>query len=363
MGTLRKRMTRSNSIAGRGVAAFLFLAAAFPSVYAQTKPKIARDWAKYPAIVQIDTTAGIFALGDIHGDCDRLIKLLTGAKLVESVPPSPTAASSTNLRWIAGKSVLVVTGDMIDKGPKAPAVLLLMRSLSEEAARAGGQVVVTMGNHEVDFLRNPDKANEFSAQLKASGLDPKAIAACTGDLGVYLCGLPFAARVNDWFFSHAGSTGGRTMNQLISDLQNGVDKDGFATTQLIGENSLIAARLGEQGPGGKSWFESGGTQQSADQLLAANAAALHVAHIVQGHQHAPMRFPDGQQRKLGELYQWHGRLFILDTGMSQDINESVGAMLHIQRGSATVVCPGGRVARLWVNTQKPDSAKGVRCGQ
>jgi len=41
--------------------------------------KIARDWAKYPAIVQIDTREDVFAVGDAHG--------------VDSNPRGPAAAS------------------------------------------------------------------------------------------------------------------------------------------------------------------------------------------------------------------------------------------------------------------------------
>ena len=50
---------------------------------AAAQNKIARDWAKYPAIVQIDTGEDIFAIGDVHGDYDRLVKLLTAAKIIE----------------------------------------------------------------------------------------------------------------------------------------------------------------------------------------------------------------------------------------------------------------------------------------
>jgi hypothetical protein len=152
------------------------------------------------------------------------------------------------------------------------------------------------------------------------------------------------------------------MTQLIADLQSGVDKDGFGTAQLTAEDSLIGARLGVQGPGGISWFEGGSKHKNADERLAAYAAALGVAHIVQGHQHNVVHFPDGKHRRLGELYEWHGRLFILDVGMSQDIDESAGAVLHIQGNSTSVVCPNGQATRLWDDKRKPDSGKGVRCG-
>src|SRR4051794_15631057 len=219
-----------------GGAVFLFLGAVVPAGFSQMK--ISRDWAKDPAVVQIDTKENIFAVGDVHGDCDRLVKLLAGAKVVESV-----AGASANAHWIAGKATLVFTGDLIDKGPKMLAVIALVRSLAGEAVQAGGRVVALMGNHENDFLRTPDseKVKDFAAQLRAAGLDPKAVAACGGDAGAFLCAMPFAARVNDWFFSHAGNSGGRTIGELMSDLQSGVDKEGFGTSELAGENSLITA--------------------------------------------------------------------------------------------------------------------------
>jgi hypothetical protein len=358
--TVLKTMRFSRGIPVAGAIA-LSVAGLTGSLAQKAQRKVVRDWAKDPAGVQIETTEDVFAIGDVHGDRDRLVKLLSGAGIVASVPGAPG-----EVRWRAGKAIVVFTGDMIDKGPKPVETLFLLRSLGGDAAQAGGRVVVLMGNHEADFLRDPgsEKASDFAAHVRAAGLDTKEIAACGGELGRFLCTMPFAARVNDWFFSHAGNTGGRTMGRLITDLQNGFDRDGFGTAQLTGGNSLIQARIGAQGPGGVSWYETAGAKESAGQILAANAAALGVAHIVQGHQHAEVRFPDGKVRRVGEMYQWHGRLFLIDVGMSRDIDESAGAILHILAGAgreAESICPGGRRTKLWDGKQKPDSARGVRC--
>ncbi len=266
------------------------------------------------------------------------------------------------MSWSAGKAVLVFTGDMIDKGPKGPAVIALILALRTEAARAGGQVIALAGNHEVDFLRDPasEKAKEFALQLKDAGLDAKVVAACGGEVGAFFCSLPFAARVNDWFFSHAGNSGGRTMARLISDLQNGYDKDGYETPQLIAPDALIQARLDGRNP---FWFAAREARQPEDQVIADYAAALGVAHIVEGHQHNEMRFPDGEARKLGEIYQWRGRLFLIDAGLSQDIDESAGAVLRMRSGEASVVCPSGRIVNLWNSSEKPVASRGVACGR
>jgi Calcineurin-like phosphoesterase len=336
---------------GLGTVVFLLAAS---SASAQAPPKVVRDWAKSPAVVQVDTTADIVAVGDVHGDRDRLVRLLTAAGIVDD-----------SVRWSGGRNVVVFTGDLIDKGPKGPAVLALLMALRDQAQQAGGRVLVLMGNHEADFLRNPEseKAREFALQLKASGMDAKVVASCKGEMGALLCGLPFAARVNDWFFSHAGNSGGRSMPKLIADLESGVDRDGFDTVQLTDSNSLIQARLGVQGPGGRSWFDLGPRSQAGDQTLAAYAAALGVNHIVQGHQHNEEHFSDDKIRNIGEIYQWRGRLFLIDVGMSRDIDDSVGAALRIRARQADAICPDGRTATLWDAAKKPEGSKGVHCGK
>lgn len=313
---------------------------------APAESKIARDWAKYPAIVQIDTGEDIFAIGDVHGDYDRLVKLLTAAKIIER-PADPDA-----VRWIAGKAVLVFTGDLIDKGPHSLKVVQLTASLRKAAAGSGGQVVTLMGNHEAEFLADPTekKVKDFAQDIRGAGLVPKDVASCRGDVGQFLCSLPFGARVDDWFFSHGGNTGGRTISQLNADFQNGVGKDGFGSQQLVDPNSMLEARIGEEGPGGKAWFEVERPQRSAEQLLSSYVAALGVNHLVQGHQHQRIVFEDGQQRNTGQMFQWRGLIFLIDVGMSEGVGDSHGAVLHVRHSNgeyASMIDADGKETSLW----------------
>jgi 3',5'-cyclic AMP phosphodiesterase CpdA len=57
--------------------------------------------------------------------------------------------SSTNPTWSAGSTILVQTGDIVDRGTYAWDIYRLMQSLRSEAAGAGGKVVSILGNHEV----------------------------------------------------------------------------------------------------------------------------------------------------------------------------------------------------------------------
>jgi hypothetical protein len=308
--------------------------------------RVPRDWQRSPAVLQIDTTADIYAVGDVHGDYDRLASLLAGAGVIAGVPSSPDRPE-----WSAGPSVLIFTGDLIDKGPKDLAVLTLVRALPAAAARSGGRVVVLMGNHEAEFLAHPDagKGADFAAQLSAGGLKPREVAACSGELGTFLCSLPFAARIGDWFFSHAGNTGGRTIAQLSSDLTQAVNRDGFATAQLIGPDSILEARIGEKEGNGRHWFESADSQTNPGQLLTEYISALGVRHIVEGHQHGATRFPDAVKRNPGEMFNWRGSLFLIDTGMSRQIDDSEGAILHVRQAAsyAVGVCADGSETPMW----------------
>lgn len=303
--------------------------------------KVVRDWAKYPAIVQIDTSEDIFAIGDVHGDYDRLVKLLRAAGI---------AGSDGQANWKAGQAVLIFTGDLIDKGPHSLQVLQLAESLQKAAAIHGGRVIVLMGNHEAEFLADPTekKVREFARDLQSAGLKPADVAVCRGDVGRFLCSLPFGARAGDWFFSHAGNTGGRTISQLSADIEAGVDLDGFGSRQLLDANSMLEARIGQEGPGGESWFEAEGKQHSR-QVLSRYTAALGVSHLVQGHQHQKIRFEDGQQRNAGQVFQWHGLLFLIDAGMSAGVGDSQGAVLHILRGGsqAVAISADGTKTGIW----------------
>jgi hypothetical protein len=323
--------------------------------HAYAADKIARDWTKYPAVVQVDTDEDVFAIGDVHADYDRLVNLLTAAKIIEH-PVGQEAVTPDAVKWIAGKAVLVFTGDLIDKGPHSLQVIRLAASLRKASAGSGGQVITLMGNHEAEFLADPTerKVKDFAQDLRGAGLIPAEVAACREDVGKFLCSLPFGARVDDWFFSHGGNTGGRSIAQLTADFQSGVGKDGSGSSQLDDANSMLEARIGEEGPGGRAWFEVESPRRNAEQLLTSYLAALGVNHLVQGHQHQKIIFEDGQQRGAGQMFQWRGLLFLIDVGMSEGVGDSQGAVLHIRHnhkketgGEAFVIDADGKATSIW----------------
>lgn len=299
-----------------------------------------RDWTALPAVVELDTGEDIYALGDIHGDYDRLVALLVKQQLLADAPARPEAA-----QWAAGRAVLVVTGDVIDKWNQGLKALTLLQALRDSAAAAGGRVVVTLGNHEAEFLADPtaSKVEDFAKELKAAGILAEDVAAGRHPLGVYLRGLPAAARVRDWFFCHGGNTAGRTLSRLRADIQSGIDAQGFQTPALQDADSLLEARIDSP-----AWWERPGDPQG---VLPQYAQALGVRHIVMGHQPGSYTFADGATRGKGVMFQRFGVLFLTDVGMSQGIKYSQGALLRIQtRGAqttATALYADGKMALLW----------------
>ncbi|GAA6060685.1 hypothetical protein JCM10212_005067 [Sporobolomyces blumeae] len=80
----------------------------------------------------------IVAVGDIHGDYPALTAILRKARLVD-----------LKGQWIGGDTVLVQTGDIVDRGADTIACYRFMQTLRPQAEKAGGAVVSLLGNHEI----------------------------------------------------------------------------------------------------------------------------------------------------------------------------------------------------------------------
>jgi len=311
-------------------------------------PLFGRDWQRCPAVATVDTQETVYALGDIHGDYKRLVTLLVAGHLMTAAPSAPDQAA-----WSGGHAILIVTGDMIDKWDHALDVIALMRALTASAASQGGRVVISAGNHEAEFLNDPksSKTQDFQDELKAAKIKPLDVAGGIDSEGIgkFLLCLPFATRVNDWFFSHAGSTKGRTLTQLIADLQTGFDASGYKAGVLLdGDSGLLEARMKPP------WWEKPGDKpMDSVARLFGYADALGVKHIVFGHQPGGYTFNDGSTREKGTMFQnFHGLVMLIDVGMSRGVDKtgkgySHGALLRIDKDTATEIGADGKEKQIW----------------
>jgi len=98
----------------------------------------------FPGIgpIAVPASFAVWAASDIHGQRDAFDRLLARAGLTDGSD-----------RWIApAGTALVITGDMVDRGPDALGLVRRLVSLRAQAPAAGGLVALLEGNHEVELL-------------------------------------------------------------------------------------------------------------------------------------------------------------------------------------------------------------------
>ena len=266
------------------------------------------------AIVEMDLQPGapraIFAVSDVHGGYDRLAALLAGAGVTRGIPEAPAA-----IAWAAADAVLVVLGDMIDKGPQPIEVIDALRALETSAAAAGGTVVVLLGNHEAEFFVNPtnskaDGKDGIDRELGALQIAPDSLAAGADPRSAWLLARPLGARVGGWFFAHGGNTKGRTVAELDAALRAALAAHPtFDAEEIVGGDSILE---------GRDWYAD-------PAVAAANARALGVGHIVFGHD------PNALGARGSIAVGQGGLLLRVDCGMSPVVNDSEGRMLRVRR--------------------------------
>ena len=79
----------------------------------------------------------IIVIGEVQGAANTVAAFLEHLDLIDS-----------EQHCSGGDTILIQTGDLIDDGEHVRAALDLFMGLQEEAAAAGGRVIVLMGNHE-----------------------------------------------------------------------------------------------------------------------------------------------------------------------------------------------------------------------
>lgn len=123
-------------------------------------------------------------VGDIHGELDGCREILRNAGLIDNKD-----------NWSSGDSILIQTGDVIDRGPCSREAVALLRKLQQEAYGAKAEVIRLCGNHELMILQNNFSHVNFN--------DPKSLVIelkeeiARGDVRASYCD-------GDRLYSHAG---------------------------------------------------------------------------------------------------------------------------------------------------------------
>jgi hypothetical protein len=149
-----------------------------------------------PPPVSVDGVDSVFVISDIHGEYDHMVRVFENAGIT-----GPAG------EWAAGRSHLVVLGDMMSRSRDVLPVLWFLYRLEKEAEASGGRVHIVLGNHEImvmlDDLRYVDPKEMWIAEVHgtdyASMFDPRSSL-----LGRWLISKPAMIRVNDVLMAHGG---------------------------------------------------------------------------------------------------------------------------------------------------------------
>jgi hypothetical protein len=96
------------------------------------------DLAVWLVVTPLDGAASrVVAIGDVHGTGEPFVALLQRVGLIDA-----------ERRWTGGTTILVQTGDVMDRGPAVRTDLDLLMALEGQARAAGGRVQALLGNHE-----------------------------------------------------------------------------------------------------------------------------------------------------------------------------------------------------------------------
>ena len=309
-------------------------------------------WAM-PAAAQAaaQSPARVVAVGDLHGDFSAWLDIARDAKLIDPAN-----------HWIGGKTILVQTGDITDRGADSLKIIRHLMQLDGEAKRAGGRVIVLMGNHEAmqvtgdyryvtpgeyaAFADHQSKARRDAAftanakvildyyRAKDPSLSPKAIRAMwiadtplgkvehnsawapAGELGRWVATLPAVAKVGDTLFVHGGISAKYALVPLDEINRR-------ARAAIIADDSSDEAIINDQmGPlwyrglllrGGDDGVPAAG-RPTIDNELAAALAGQGAKRMVVGH----------TPRLAGVGILRNGTLVQIDTGISRYYHGALG---------------------------------------
>ncbi|MFT5711057.1 MAG: hypothetical protein ACI8QT_001759 [Halioglobus sp.] len=228
---------------------------------------------------EFSTPERVVAFADVHGAYDDWTAMLKELGVIDA-----------NFNWSGGKTTLVSTGDLIDRGPGSRAVVDLLMKLEGQAAKAGGAVHLTLGNHEVmvmtgdlryvsaaeyaAFANDETSADRdelyahyrefntggeesevrsaFDMQYPKGYVAMKKAFALDGALGSWLSAQPFVIRVNDKVYMHGGIASDfseRSIEQLNQQVQDELKKylESIALLQKAGVMPMHVSYFNRRG--------------------------------------------------------------------------------------------------------------------
>jgi hypothetical protein len=293
----------------------------------------------------------IVAIGDVHGDYDQFVRLLRAVGIIDGKD-----------RWTGGKTQLVQTGDLLDRGADSRKVMDLLMRLERPARRAGGAVHSLIGNHEAmnvygdlryvsageyeafrnsrsvevrsqfyeqaveELKRNPPPAGlpEFDKAYRAKWeaerplgyFEHRLAFGPNGEYGKWIRGNDAVMRVGDTLFLHGG-IGPKYADLSVDEINNRVHEELKDFSKLQGGIVLDA-----EGP---LWYR--GLAQESEAALQA-----HVEHVLKAF--GVKRVVIGHTPQPGVVMpRFGGQVLLIDIGLSAAYGGNF-ACLILEQGKA-----------------------------
>ena len=283
----------SNRLARRRMALLVLLLAPLVSAWTQEQQC---EWKDVQRIV---------AVGDVHGDYEQFVKCLADARVIDKAN-----------KWIAGKTHLIQTGDILDRGPDSKKALDLVMSLEQQAKEAGGCVHALIGNHEAMILAG-DYRYIFEGEVEPYGGKEAFVEAMgpRGKYGKWIRGNLTAIKINDVLFVHGGLSpkyGTMSLGEINAKVW-----------ESLGAPSAFGAAAEDDGP---LWYRGlADTNESTLKRILEPVFRKHGArHIVIGH--TMTASGHGIQASADQA------VIMLDVGMSRTYREGPAICLLIEDG-------------------------------
>lgn len=274
--------------------------------------------------------ARLAAVSDIHGQYALLLRLLRAHGLVDAQD-----------RWAWGDGLLVVGGDVFDRGAQVTEAFWLLQQLQRQARAAGGDVLFLLGNHETMALYNDARYlnPKYAEVARLLGRPYPALYGPGSVVGQWLRQAPAIARVGDTLFVHGGISPQFLAEGIGRDESNARYRGSLGTpkAQVKADPRLAPLYDGKTSPiWYRGYFDGRATADDVGALL----QQLGVARIVVGHT---------SMAHVGSYFD--GRVIAIDSSIKR--GES-GELLLLEDGRASRGLLDGQRAPLLPGSGEDD---------
>ena len=280
-----------------------------------------------PVSARLQGIERVVAIGDIHGDFSAMETALKGAKLIDDEG-----------RWTGQDTVLVQTGDLLDRGDDEQRIIDFLDRLGAEARAEGGNVLELIGNHEAMNVQGdlryvtPGGFEDFE-DVEGLDLSDERLAPLSPPLrarrAAFLPGGPYARKlaehhtigiVNDTVFAHGGV--------LPDHVTYGVDRiNDEVRAWMIGDGLLPFIMQSQSAPTWTRHYSAPPPGEDPCPLLEQALEQLGAQRMVLGH----------TVQRDGIASHCDGKLWLIDVGMASHYGGTPAALEIKKSGEVAIL--------------------------